>query len=444
MQLKTLPRFQNLLMSLVIGLVFAGAAAAEGTEKTTLKNGIKVLLIPIKDSPNINIITWVPFGLCHDQKDQAQWSHLIEHLVSQSTGEASFQEINAETLPDGMHLDYSRPADTWKDGIDYHVRWLSMKHFTEANVKHEIPRVIKETESISQAGHTHKFAFGAWAQAVGFGTSHVEMLGDVRGAEAKTKELFNCYRRNFLTGRTPVIAISGKFERDALLKELEKRIGKIALPPAPGKPRPANREIPIRITWDLASRHLIFYWPLPDTTDHQRAELLAASKSLMMSWFTTPSDYRPHRSFVSVEDRLEVAGRAYLVVNMTLHESDKDALESARRDAAKFVKALLEENSKSRQTGRIHARVQHKQFDDVDRTVAQSMTQRMPNGQTIPRKTIEGNVAVQMGMMEFRYDGKMSDYVEILTNPDDAKAREFLKKVFASGKRQELLIEPKR
>lgn len=442
MRIKTPLQRQAICMIISSLWAFTCSASAIATEKVTLKNGIKVLLIPIKDSSNINIVTWVPLGLCHDENHRAQWSHLVEHLVSQSTGQAPFDEINAETLPDGMHLDYSRPANTWKDGIDYHARWLALRRVTKENFEREVPRVIQETESVADAGFTHKFAFGAWALAVRFGTTNVEMLGNVRNTNAD--ELFEYYKKKFLAGRAPVIAVSGSFDREALLKELENRIGKIKLPAQPKttKPDPKKQEIPSRITWDLPTRHLVFYWPLPDVNDRQRAELLAASKALLMSWHMAPAKYRPANSYVAVEDHIDLLGQSYFVVNMTIRDANEDTLASARKDMNRFVQSLLNE-AQTRQRGRVLVRTQHQQFENVDRTVEMSQQQRLPDGRTIPRKTIEGNIAVQLGMLEFRYNGKLADHAQSLANPDDAKAIEFLQKVLDSEKHQELVIKPK-
>jgi len=422
---------------LAVSAILVQAERAEASETLTLKNGIKVVPYTIDGSSQIHIITYVPMGFCGDEKDHAQWCHLIEHLVSSHGHSLPFSEVNAETLSNCMHLDYySRPASDWREGVALHASWLSLEKFTDADVKREIPRVLSETESLANGNRSGKFAVGAWAQAVRFGRSHVAMLGDVRHPGAK--DLFAYYKRNFLAGSPPVIAVSGKFDRDALIKTLEAKIGTIKLPAAPQAKKAGKRteHTPVRITWDLPSRHLMFYWQLPDLGDSDSAALLAAAGSLMASWYQTPADYRPAQVFVNVEGLVRAGGHRYLLINIPLKQSDEAALKQARKDALNLVGRLFAETPQARMMGRMQIRSQYQQLNQIDLVIAQAKARNMPRG------NVEGGVAVLSGMFEFLYRGKMPRYVEALGDPDDSRDRRFLQKVPSPEKRHELLIVP--
>jgi len=411
-------------------------ASAVELEHLTLRNGIGVVLLPIEDSTHFTMITFVPLGLCDDNKGRTQWSHLVEHLVSSSTGRAPYDEINAETMSNSMHFDFIRPAKHWQEGIDKHARWLSAGKFSQADVDREVPRVIFEVKNVAATGYTGKFATAAWAQAVAYGVKHVDINAHLKGARAE--ELTAYYREKFLTGKKPVIAISGKFDHKALLEQLAGRIGSLTLPQANDKASSKTnkpKDIPTRITWDLPTRHLMFYWPIPDLSDKEFAHLVAAETTLAQAWNQGPPDYRPARSFVTVECGAEVAGRRYLVVGMRLSEPVDEMLAKARKDAADIMDRLCGDNGQMRTMGRFALQMQSQQFSQLDMVFAQAASQN------IPRRLVEGNLAVFAGNFEFRYDGKFPQYLDILSKAKDADARKVLQKILLAKKRRELLIE---
>lgn len=103
-------------------------------------------------------------GLAGDGPGQAQWSHLLEHLVCRSTGLADLSRANAATRPDHMRLDFYGNAANWKEGLSHHHRWLEGAPFTAASLAAEKPKVKSECDFTSKNCATHKLAIAAWAQ----------------------------------------------------------------------------------------------------------------------------------------------------------------------------------------------------------------------------------------------------------------------------------------
>ncbi len=431
---------------LATGLISVpGVEASAAVETVSLKNGIKIVLAPIEDSTDINIITWIPMGLCDDAEGQAQWSHLLEHLVVSSTGEAPFDEINAETMHHGMHLDFSRPAEHWNEGVEHHAKWLTINDFAQKDVDREIQDVIAETENVARAGNSHKFAMAAWAQAVRYGRTHVEILGDVRKADPK--RLIECYKERFFARGRPLVVVAGKFDRAALLAELEARLGKVELPESKKlqEAKPTAAAAPKRITWDLSQSHLIFYWLLPEKMDElQRSAVLLAAPAFMMTWRADTADYRPANSPVLVEE-VRLDGRVCLMVNMVLAKSDEAAFAAARKDAEGHVERLTGNSLDFRNAGRMQLEMHHNQFNKVESTIQTAMrfVQQPPPGVRSARRMIEGNFALQLGLVEFRHDGKAQALVRRASQEDDEKICDFLEKALSVENRRELLIVPK-
>src|SRR5689334_13776506 len=113
---------------------FASLQAAETPriESRTLSNGLRCTVISFARSTNVAIFTYSPLSLCSDASGQAQWSHLVEHLVIRSTIPEETEKANAETMPDHLRLDYYGDLSDWKEGLDHHRRWLEGVPFTQA------------------------------------------------------------------------------------------------------------------------------------------------------------------------------------------------------------------------------------------------------------------------------------------------------------------------
>ena len=430
----------RLMPILAVATILVSASPGFGAETVVLKNGIRVVLTPIEGAQYASIVDFVPLGFCDDDKDRTQWSHLLEHVICSSAGSAPPNEINAETMPAFMHLDYSRPADTWKQGVALHRKWLTLDGFGEADVKREIKRVIDETVALANTGKTHKFAIGAWAQAVRFGSTHVAMIEDVKKAEPD--RLLAYYKEKLLVGPPPVLSISGKFDRDALVKELEAKIGTISLPKAPAARNgdKLRAEAAKRITWDIASRHLLFYWPLPELDAKGRAELAAATNGLMSTLIFGPQTYhRPTNTFTLVTGVLEIDGGNYLVIDTPLVDSDTTMLNSARVEVDRVMASLVGADGACRDTGRSNLRNQYRQLETAN--IVRELKRASLRG--IPGTDIESGVAVLSGLFEYRHGGRMQEYIRIMSQANDAESRRFLGSVLAREKRREMLIEPK-
>lgn len=77
----------------------------------------------VQDSDQVAIFSYLPLGLAADGKAKTQWSHLVEHLTLTTTGPITdFRERNAETMPQGMHLDFMGEADRWEEGLQLQAK----------------------------------------------------------------------------------------------------------------------------------------------------------------------------------------------------------------------------------------------------------------------------------------------------------------------------------
>jgi predicted Zn-dependent peptidase len=211
-------------------------------------------------------------GLTSDDPNQAQWSHLVEHLVIRSTIPTDSPEANAETLPDHMRLDFYGHTGNWQNALTHHRRWLEGVPFTEASLAAEKPRVIAECNFTARNFATHKFAVAAWSHGLRHGEKNVALKGDVTKAALADVQRFRDQR--LAVSNHVTICIVGGVAAPEVFAEAEKQLGGLVLP---------GRRAPVasagttnqHLTWDLEARHLLLTWPIP----HHRS-----SKSINASW----------------------------------------------------------------------------------------------------------------------------------------------------------------
>ena len=280
--LRLLGAASVLLFSLGCGQRSGGQSQPE---VQTLSNGVRVAVVPWPGSTNVFLFTFLPMSLASDGPGQAQWSHLVEHLVLRSTMPDDLRQANAETAPDHMRLDFYDHTGSWKDGLAQVQRWLEGVPFTEASLATEAPKVVAECDSAAKNFATHKFALAAWSQGFRHGISRVEMKGDVLRAALKDVQRYRD-ERLVVPGQTTLCLVGG-VDAKLFLAEAEKHLGGIqskAKPAAPAK-RPAGN---LDLTWDLEARHLVLTWPIPDFKHEDHAALMAAARSLTMRFQSDP------------------------------------------------------------------------------------------------------------------------------------------------------------
>jgi predicted Zn-dependent peptidase len=266
----------------ILGFSTAAPGSAAPPTIQTLSNGVRVVIVHFPKSTNVSIFTFLPMSLCADAGGQAQWSHLVEHLVVRSTLPDEVERANAETLADHMRLDFYGNIGDWKEGLSHHRRWLEGVPFTEASLAAEKPKVIAECDFTSRNFATHKFAVAAWSHAARHSNSHVAIKGDVLKAALQDVQRFRDDHL-FLPKQTTV-AVVGGVDAKTFLAETAKQLGNLssgARPAAAGTMRTGRLDV----TWDLDARHLLLLWPIPGLADADFASVMTMAQWLTMQYF---------------------------------------------------------------------------------------------------------------------------------------------------------------
>jgi len=356
----------------------------------TLPNGIRVVSLYFPGSTNVSIFSFLPLGLAEDAPRQTQWSHLVEHLVIRSTIPGDLSMANAETSPDGMHLDFYGNIGNWKQGLTHHRRWLEGVPFTQTNLLAEKPKVKSEGENVASRFFTHKFALAAWAQGFRHDQTNAAVQGDIDRASLNDIQM---YRDNHLVVLTNVVVcVVGGLDPVEVQAAVAEQLGAIkssARPVAPVKLHPGNREM----TWDLKARHLVITWPIPAPEVGDFAPLLVAAQWLNQQLFQDP-------------ELKGLTGAAFAGADLTIPEGSFFYFSASLRPGASFQEV--------RQKWERHLQLLNSADPDLVlmlcRQLAESLTTipdlaslkaQLPA--TVKPAMLEGNLGLQWGINEYHY-----------------------------------------
>ncbi|MCC6699844.1 MAG: insulinase family protein [Candidatus Hydrogenedentes bacterium] len=375
----------------------------------TLSNGIRVVLVPIPESQNVSVFTYVPMGLASDPAGKTQWAHLVEHLVIRSTHPEPTQDVNAETLPDHMRLDFYGNVGNWKEDLAHHATWLSHGDFDEATLQREIPPVLSECDFTAQNLATHKFAMAAWGQAARHGKDRAEVRGDIE--RATLDAVRQHYQQHFAVLNRTVVCIVGGVTLDeahAAADEILSGIKSEAVSPAATAIANGAREI----TWDLPTRHIVLSWPLPEAGDKDYAALFAAAAQLQMQ-VSQDVELQKLTGNVFVGADLEIPEGRCFFINAVLQPG---AEFKQVQDALETRLLAMQDESAASQTPMIGAQLAFQ--------LTQVMDPALVPRQAPPEMTsamIEGNIGLYWGMNEFRFGpnrGALAKNLAALTQED--------------------------
>jgi len=406
------------------------SAANSTVTSTNLAEGIRVVSVHFQSSTNVSLFTFLPMGLTGDGPGQAQWSHLVEHLVIRSTVPADSPVANAETLPDHMRLDFYGNVANWEEGLSHHRRWLEGVPFTEASLTTETPKVIAECDFTAHNLATHKFAVAAWSQGFRHGAKHVSLKGDVTKAALADVQRFRDGR--LAVSNKVTICVVGGVEATVVFSEVEKQLGGLRLR---GTLPPASRVIStnLDLTWDLDARHLMVTWPIPDFRQERHAALMVAAQALNMQLFSDTT-VKQHTGMVFAGADLVTPEGSFFFVSASLRPEAR--IEEVR-------KVILS------QVGRLATGAANAPAAMIGRQLAANLTEvpdpqllkaQVPAGMSLAM--LEGNLGLQMGLHEHRYAGQKARVAKQLTEVSPGKVQEAVRGLLSVQKATICTLRP--
>jgi len=399
---------ESLAVLLICGLasIFTSMAApAEPTqpESFTLSNGVRVVVLYMADSTNVSMFTFLPMGLAGDGPGQAQWSHLVEHLVIRTTTPAGVQQVNAETLADHMRLDFYGNVENWEEALRHHVQWIGGAPFTQSRMEAEKLNVIAECDTTAHRLATHKFALAAWAQGCRHGHTHAALKADVTGASLADIER---YRDEHLAVLDKVlVCVVGGVDAETLEPAIREQLGTLHSDAGTAKPVKLNHDSR-DMTWDLDARHLLLVWPIPSCDRQEHAALMVVGRVLMQRFFADSELNAITGTVLAGTDLITPEG-SFFYVSASLRPGA--TFDEVRQRLTSHLNEIL-----SKESSLLMARMIGQQLSQSLSKLPDPAVIRKHVGVNTTAAMIEANLGLQWGMQEFRFGRHRSMLAERL------------------------------
>jgi zinc protease len=222
--------------------------------RTTLANGLQVLLKEIHTAPIISSWVWYRVGSRDEPSGRTGISHWVEHMQFKGTPQfpASILDkiiareggvSNAFTYMDWTTYFETMPGDKIELALRLEADRMVNSTFDPEDVASERTVVISEREG---SENEPLFLLGEAVQAAAFRVHpyHHEIIGDLADLKTMSRDdLYNHYR-SYYAPNNAVVALAGDFETEVMLRRIRQLFEPIpaGLPP----PRLARPEPPPR------------------------------------------------------------------------------------------------------------------------------------------------------------------------------------------------------
>ncbi|HEY4503719.1 MAG TPA: pitrilysin family protein [Candidatus Paceibacterota bacterium] len=208
-------------------------------KKTTLRNGLRVITVPMQDNPAVTILVMVSAGSKYETKALNGISHFLEHMVFKGTPKRpKASDISREL--DGLGAQYN--AFTSQEYTGYYAK-VDSRHFDTAldiisdmyqNPLFEEGEIVKEKGVIIEEmkmykdlpqRHVHdvlaELMFGD--QPTGW-----SIIGTEKNIKSFNRSHFVEYRKKHYVSSATTVIFSGSIREDEVIKKAEKLFSKIS------------------------------------------------------------------------------------------------------------------------------------------------------------------------------------------------------------------------
>jgi predicted Zn-dependent peptidase len=206
-------------------------------KKTTLKNGLRIITVPMAGTQTATILLMVGVGARHESEKEAGVSHFIEHMLFKGTQKRPDARAISEEL-DAIGGEFN--AFTSKERTGYHAK-VDAQHFTTAvdvicdiflNSKIEDVEIKKERGSIIQELEMYEDrpsqkVWDVFYQLL-YGKNSLgrDIIGYKKTLKTFTRQDLIAYMQKHYVAKETVICLAGKFNEKQVLKQIQNSFAK--------------------------------------------------------------------------------------------------------------------------------------------------------------------------------------------------------------------------
>lgn len=202
-------------------------------KKTTLKNGLRLITVPMKDTQTATVVVMVGVGSRYESEKQAGLSHFIEHMFFKGTQKRPNTLAISETL-DSIGGEYN--AFTSKDKTGYYAK-VDSKHIKVAldvvsdiylNSKIDAQDLEKEKGTILQELNMYEDnpmrSVGEVFEGLLYKGNNLgrDIVGYKKTIAGFKRNEFIEYMKDFYVANDTVVCVAGKFNEKEIGRDVEK------------------------------------------------------------------------------------------------------------------------------------------------------------------------------------------------------------------------------
>ena len=215
-------------------LIFASPLQCE---YATLNNGIKVIFIKVSENPVISSTVVVKVGLKHENKNINGISHLLEHLMFNGTEKRTQRQLyddfdligcynNASTSDHYTAYYILTTRENFEKGLEIQSDMLFHSIIPANKIEKEKGIVIEEIRKDRMSPMFYEEM--AFRKAVFKGTPYeMKVIGTEESVKSLKRDVIWDFYKKYYSPENVVILIAGDFEKEKVLKYLNKYFGSV-------------------------------------------------------------------------------------------------------------------------------------------------------------------------------------------------------------------------
>ena len=281
--------------------------------KTKLKNGLRVITVPMKDNPTVTVLVLVETGSKYETKVKNGISHFLEHMCFKGTTiRPSAHAISAEL--DGIGSQYN--AFTSQEYTGYYAK-SDEKHFKkifdvvsdiylnstfpETEMEKEKGVIVEEINMYEDMPHRHVQDLFT-ALLYGDQPAGWNIAGTRENVKAMTRDDFVAYKKAHYVPSATTVIVSGNVKESEVKKEIERVFGQLKSTPKAAKKETISKQSKpaVSINYKKTDQtHLIVGFRTFDTYD-KRLPVLSILSTILGGGMSS-------RLFIKLREELGVA-----------------------------------------------------------------------------------------------------------------------------------------
>lgn len=202
-------------------------------KKTTLKNGLRIMTVPMKGTQTATAVIMVGIGSRFENESQAGLSHFVEHMMFKGTEKRPTTQSISEEL-DSFGGEFN--AFTFKDRTAYYAK-VDSKHICQAfdviadmflNSKIEQEEINREQGTIIQEINMYKDiprkTVGDEFEKLLYKNSKLgrEIIGNKKTVSGFKRKDFIEYMKKHYNASNTVICVAGKINEKKIIADIKK------------------------------------------------------------------------------------------------------------------------------------------------------------------------------------------------------------------------------